>query len=316
MTVEVLEIDKWQAFSKAYKVGVFGDVVLLNTICEVYGVKSLPIVVRKGDKPIMAIVCFVKGRRIVHPTSNIYTCVWTAETTSINIQDACYKLLDELKKKFVKISILLPPGFDDIRAFINSGFKSDVKYTLVNKLDKIKPSKTILEKCVQASKTEINFVVDIPIKEPLVLLENFYRKLGYSETTITTISSMLEKLQAGGIIKPFGAYLGHKLIACSFQLLDTNGLTAYNLFLTSNKENYQTGVQGALYMFIFDQLQHKGIAQIDLFGATSRGVGNFKQFFNGELKPYYFVRYYRFRWTVVKLFKKFDQLKLRWMTRS
>ena len=112
------------------------------------------------------------------------------------------------------------------------------------------------------------------------------------------------KLLKKGFLKTLSARLNDDLLASSFTLVDQYQKKSFNLLVTSQKSHYFTGVHPGLYIKNFEFLYTSDIEEIDLFGATTKGIGNFKSNFNGELRPYYHVRYNYMRWGLVRLVKK------------
>lgn len=302
---------KFLSVSKAFDLATDNNVDFINCepkfvaiISETFNVKPICIVVFNVDKPLLGLILYVKNGSIIHPTTYIYTSIWKTSNSSILIENALISIIKKLQKKYKNISLLLPPSIVDIRPFIYCGFKSDVKYTYINDLLNIKLSSDVKSMRNKAEKLGINFKFNEDNEDILNQNVSSFIKLGYSKKYIIKLNTLICKLKEAGYLKPISATLNDELIASGYVLLDKQNLNAMNLFVTSNKSNYQTGVHSSLYLQNLYSLREQGFLTNDLFGATTKGIGNFKSNFNGELRPYYHVRYNYVRWGLVRLVNK------------
>jgi hypothetical protein len=273
----------------------------INIICETFKLKPVCLIVYSNNKPLIGLVLYTKNKSIVHPTNYIYTAIWKTSNSSIAIENALIIAIKELQKKYRFINLLLPPNIIDIRPFIYCGFKSDVKYTYVNNLLDIKLSSDVKSMRNRANKLGIQFDFNTDSNE--ILNQNIasFFKLGYKKKYIKRLERFILNLKNVGYLIPISARLNNILLASGYVLLDKENFNAMNLFITSDKENYQTGVHSSLYLYNLYWLKDNGFLTNDLFGATTKGIGNFKSNFNGDLTPYYHVRYNFIRWSLVKI---------------
>lgn len=276
----------------------------ISVISETFSLKPICIIAFFKDKPVLGLVAYTKNKSIIHPSIYIYTCVWQTSNSNIKNQDAFSTVLKKLQDDYWFISLLLPPKISDIRPFIYCGFKSDVKYTYVNNLNNLKLSSDV--KSMRNRATSLNIEFNFNKNTPEILKQNVssFINFGFKQKDTNLIETFIRKLIGAGYLVAISASLNDELLASGYVLLDKQNANAMNLFITSKKSNYQTGVHSYLYLQNFYALKDAGFLTNDLIGANTKGIGDFKSNFNGELTPFYHVRYFFLRWRVVNFIKK------------
>nr|WP_294895792.1 hypothetical protein [uncultured Pedobacter sp.] len=305
MITKCVTIEEGFALATHYQVAYLNcEPKFVKIIAGTFNVEPICLVAFNKDKPILGMVLYAKGKSIVHPSIYIYTAIWQTSNSVIRIENAFLSILNKLQADFKYISLLLPPKVTDIRPFIYCGFKSDVKYTYINNLNDINPSSEVKSRINKANKLGVNFNFDEDSEEILNHIISSFLKLGYKRSYIKTLENFIYKLMASGYLVSISARLNNELLASGYVLLDKANQNAMNLFITSNKSHYQTGVHSSLYVHNLSALKGKGFLTNDLFGASTKGIGDFKSSFNGELTPFYHVRYSYLRWRIVSIVNK------------
>ncbi|KHJ39628.1 hypothetical protein PBAC_01390 [Pedobacter glucosidilyticus] len=302
--MEVREVDSEFWFETALSLGkasVNGHPDFVNVISKVFKVNAVHFIVYKKGTPILGFISYKKGKSLIHPTNYIYTALWHTSSSALVVQEAFLDLICYIKTKYRFMEFSLPPEVVDIRPFIYTGFKADVKYTYINDLNNLKLSSDIKSMRNRGEHLGIEFKWNDQSEDILKQNIDSFFKVGYSNSYINNIHLLIRGLLSKGFLKGISARLDGNLLASGFILVDKYQKNAMNLFITSNKTHYQTGVHSSLYLKNFYFLKDEGVLYNDLFGATTKGIGNFKSNFNGELKPYYYVRYNFLRWEVVRL---------------
>lgn len=306
---------KYLTIEEAFNVATHYGVAYLNCepkfvelVAETFDTEPICLVAYFKGKPMLGLVLYRRGKSIVHPTTYIYTGVWKTSTSSIAIENAFIAIIKKIQEDYRIINLLLPPKIIDIRPFIYCGFKSDVKYTYINNLTKIVLSSDVKSMRNRAKNLGIDFKFGDDSEEILHQNISSFFKLGYKKSYIKALEKFICKLKSAGYLSPISARLNGELLASGFVLLDNLNNNAMNLFITSNKSHYQTGVHSSLYLQNFYALKEKGFLTNDLFGASTKGIGNFKSNFNGELTPFYYVRYNYLRWMIVRTLNKAKSL--------
>jgi hypothetical protein len=273
----------------------------VSIISETFSLKPICIVAFNNDKPIIGLVAYAKRKSIIHPSVYIYTAIWQTSSSNIKNQEAFAIIINKLQNDYLSISLLLPPKITDIRPFTYSGFKADVKYTYVNDLNNIKLSSDVKSMRNRATSLGVTFKFDKNSSDIFEQNISSFSNFGYKQKNIKLIETFIKKLIDAEYIVAISAHLNDELLASGYVLLDKNNGNAMNLFITSKKSNYQTGVHSYLYLQNFYALRDAGFLTNDLIGANTKGIGNFKSNFNGELTPFYHVRYFFVRWKLVVL---------------
>lgn len=302
MVVKYVTVNEGFRLATEHQVGdIYCEPKFVEIINESFNVKSLCIVAFDNEKPLLGLVLYSKGKSIVQPTTYIYTGIWKTSKSSILLENAFIAIIKKIQSDYRFISVLLPPKITDIRPFIYCGFKADVKYTYVNNLTNIVLSSDVKSMRNRATNLGIDFQFGSATQEVLEQNIASFFNLGYKKRYINTLEKLIVGLTSEGYFRPISARLNGELLASGYVLLDKVNRHAMNLFITSNKSHYKTGVHSSLYLHNLYWLRDTGFLTNDLLGATTKGIGNFKSNFNGELTPYYHVRYNYLRWKVVKV---------------
>lgn len=304
MQVKEISGKDWnQLAAQADNASVFGQQDVVAVIADVFAVKPIYFIVVKKDRPIFGLLVYARGNKIIHPLTDIYTALWQYSLSPLGLQQAWLVLIKHLQRFFVRIDFILPISIQDIRPFIYQGFKADVKYTYINNFSHSYANE-LQSLWRKANRMGVNFAKDDAETYIKHVIKGF-DFLPFGKSDKLRLEKFIYGMHNIGKLNAVGAFLDGKLIASALSLIDKKEKVAYNLFVSSHKANYHTGVHTALYLENFNQLKQQGVCAIDLCGATAEGVGNFKAGFNGELNAYYHVRYNKWRWQAVKWLKLF-----------
>ncbi|HTN22112.1 MAG TPA: hypothetical protein VL125_16665 [Pelobium sp.] len=310
--VIVANLDDWFRITKNVgKTSITSDPAFIEVISNVFNVRPFIVVVYKYEEPLLGCVLYKKGNSITHPLSNIYTSIWLNSSSDLLIQETMLFWLTELIKYFKRIEFNLPPEIADIRVFYHVGFKAYTYYTYINNLENAITIKPKIENLIKrAENQEIEFNWNDKSIDLIKQQTDSFKSLGYKKNYTHKIELVIKKLLELGMLIPVSAREKNTrdLLASSYILSDYYNKTALNLFLTSDKKNYNTGVHSAIYFRNLQFLKSEGYRFFDLCGATTLGIGNFKANFRGDLTPFYIVKFSRLRWNAILItrnFKKF-----------
>lgn len=302
MKVEIKEKEEWfKIANELGKATVNCDPDFIEIISNVFAVEPYCAIIYAQEIPILGILAYYKKKSIVHPSTYFYTAVWSNSNSSLKLQEAFISYISFLKLRFRFMEFLLPPDITDVRPFIYTGFKPSVKYTYINNLLETKINSD--EKSLKNKSDRIGVTYKWEDNNIDVLQQHLrsFSQLGYSRSFVKKMELLCSKLLEKNFLKALSARLNDNLLASSFTLIDNYQSKSFNLLVTSLKTHYNIGVHAGLYIKNFENLRNLGIKEIDLFGATTKGIGNFKSNFGGELKPYYYVKYNFLRWQIVKI---------------
>ena len=302
MKVEIKEKEEWfKIANELGKATVNCHPDFVEIISNVFEVIPYCAIIYANEIPILGILAYSKKKSIVHPSTYFYTAVWSNSNSTLKLQEAFITYISSLKQKFKFMEFLLPPHVTDVRPFIYTGFKPYVNYTYVNNLIETKINSD--EKILKNKSDRIGVIYKWEDDNIDVLQQHLrsFSQLGYSRSFVRKMELLCSKLLEKNFLKALSARLNDNLLASSFTLIDNYQKKSYNLLVTSLKTHYSTRVHSGLYIKIFEYLRSLGIREIDLFGATTKGIGNFKSNFGSELKPFYYVKYNFLRWQIVKI---------------
>lgn len=291
---------------------ILNNIDFINITCNTFNVDPFVSIVFQNEVPILGSVLYEKGNRIIQPNEYFYTSIWINSKSELIVQECVLFWLTFLTKKFKKVEFSLPPNFKDIRPFYWCGFKADVYFTYLNSIDNALNFKSNIQNKINKSKNHgIYLNVDTLANDEIIQYHyNSFINLGYSKEYSNEIACFADRLIKKGL--GYAIYAKYsdatKIVASSIMILDEYKHSAINFLVSSNKTSYQTGVHSALYAENFFYLKSKEIKSIDLCGANTKGIGNFKGNFKGELTPFYRVKFNYWRWQAVLGKRKFDKL--------
>lgn len=202
-------------------------------------------------------------------------------------------LSDYFLESFDRISLINSPGFDDIRQFTWSGWKTDVRYTYLIRLDNdlwYRVSHDCRKVVRRAIKNSIEIKTSSNIDEFYKLFEQMY----YHQNLPVPVPKIL-------INNIFNIFSKKNQCKLWIAKTDTGELAAaampvwdkkkgYGWISASNPEIRETGASSLLYWSTFEELS-KELDAFDLCGANTPNIAKFKSSFNPELLPYYKVDY-------------------------
>jgi len=220
-------------------------------------------------------------------------------TTSVHKQEMFSKqiiesLLDCIKKEhYISTVVWNSPEFQDIRAFIAGGWKSQVQYTYYFDLGVNIGSHidTKLKKTMRrAEKQQFIFEPSPDISTFYSLLcETYARKnlkLAASKRFITNVCSFIMDQNCGEIVV---AKTRDDEIACS-EIVIWDNRKAYRWAAASDARFLDIGAPSLLLFNTLKRLQERGIPKINLSGANTSQLSQFISRFNPTLVPYFKVQ--------------------------
>jgi len=258
-----------------------------------------------------AMVLYVHKKNAALPTHFFYTPFFiNASLKDFVVNQALNQMLLDLKTAYHTIELKLSPKFNDIRAFIWSGFTHQLYYTL-NKgllLDEKKPSENIrrqINKIAQNEaiqvKVETTNLASIIATHLKMMLKN-----GMGKAEIQQVQHWVNTFHHQQQLFVFGLYESTNLKGSALLTFDQQ--QAYLISITGGVP--ETQGQTALYFAIFDHFSKMGITKVDLLGANIQGVAEYKSKLGSQLAPYFILSYrkyslfYQLKLLLKKLLKK------------
>lgn len=304
-------LDEWIVITESLnQQSILNNPDFIEITCNTFNVTPLASIVFNGEIPILGSVLYKRENQIVQPNEYFYTSIWLNSKSNSIVQEGLQLWIAYLIKKFKKVEFNLPPGFKDIRPFYWNGFKADVYYTYINRLDEqISFKSTIRNKINKSKKNGLEVRVNSLANEEITLYHyKSFVNLGYSKVYSKKIADFANRLIKKGLGYSINAKFSDntEIVASSIVIVDNYSHSAINFLVTSNKALYQTGIHSAIYVENYYYLKSHGYLSVDLCGANTKGIGNFKGQFNGELTPFYRVKFNSLRWKVVLTKRRFD----------
>lgn len=305
MQIKSLSLENWCKISKEndYYSPTFHP-KFIEIVKTSYKVKSLHYVIYHKEKPVLGTVIYLKNNNVIHPSQYFYTAIWENSNSKLIIQKACIVLIDYVISKFKNICFRFSPEITDIRPFVLKGFSPTVNYTYYKNLSEINLNPKLLSRDRKALKMGIKFNWDFNIN---IIEQNIQglKDLGYKADFIRPLKKMMMFLYENNFLIGVSAEIDGNMLGSALIMVDEENKIAMNLFITSERQNYDTGLHSALYINIFNRLKESGIIINDLYGANVLGIGNFKSNFDGELKPHYSLDYNYLKNKCKLILKKF-----------
>jgi hypothetical protein len=306
------DLNEWNTITKSLnKQSILNNPDFIEITCNVFIVAPLASIVFNDEIPILGSVLYKRKNQIVQPNEYFYTSIWLNSKSDSIIQECLLLWISHLTKKFKRVEFNLPPELIDIRPFYWSGFKAYTYYTYINFLDKKISFKSATQNKINKSKRYgIRLKIDNSPNEEIIKYHyNSFINLGYSKDFSDKIACFADKLIKKGLGCSINAKYSDntEIIASSILILDSYSNSGINFLVSSNKTSYRTGVHSAIYAESFYFLKSKGYKSFDLCIANTKGIGNFKRQFNGQLTPYYKVKFNYWRWQAILTKRKFEK---------
>ncbi|KHJ39629.1 hypothetical protein PBAC_01400 [Pedobacter glucosidilyticus] len=305
MYSSILSLEEWHQISLANGVDESNHQPTFVQIVEIsYNLKALPYVVYYKNEPVLGVIVYTNNKNIIHPSQYFYTAIWENTTSKYIIQNAYLSLIKDLKSAFKNIRFRFSPEVIDIRPFIVNKFKPTINYTYYNYLSSLDYNSKIITRERKSANLGILFNWDY---KPEIIHQNIkaLKNIGYAEKELRPLKRMMELLYKEGFLIGVSATNNNVILGSALIMINKNKKTAMNVLITSEKQNYDTGLHSALYLNIFKKLKENDYLINDLYGANMLGIGNFKANFGGVLKPHYTVEYRYFEDKIKGVLKGF-----------
>ncbi len=284
----------WESELVEQDTSVFDSVDYLQMVSELYETTLKYWIVYKNKKPIIGFATHVKSKAIIVPNHFSYSSFWVSrdEINGFSFFEHLDAALILLKSRYKFITFRLPPHIRDIRAFNLQGFSVKVSYTYLKELGKsVAYRSNVVQKLKQADKQSFSFLVDQDYRNVLNQHTKDFPYFDFTKKQSDFYVRYFDRLIKTGFLKSFVVYNHERLIASALVILDTENRNAYNLLLSSSKNNNSTEASTFLYHNMLKHLAENGYDTFDFYGADMKGIANYKAGFRGNLQAHYTVSY-------------------------
>jgi lipid II:glycine glycyltransferase (peptidoglycan interpeptide bridge formation enzyme) len=315
------QFSSWDNFVEESSNGsIFSSSLWLKVLNKAHDGKAEILGVFNGNELVSGILLFVRKKGMfkvaAYPPLTPFTSVLFKEpdTKRISKIESQQKvimnsLLEYLIKRYNYTSISMDPSIADIRPFLWRGWEPNINYTyevnlantdeLWNNLDK-----DVKYEINKGKKLELNISNNKDISEFYGLYEKTFSKQNMNVPIKEEfIKSMVEILQKENKCKTyFATTKKNELAASAIAIYDNK--KAYYLLAASNHE-IKAGAPSFLLWHIFKDLSKK-FKKMDLVGANTPQIVNFKRQFATRLVPYYSIENYNslILKYLIKIYKK------------
>jgi hypothetical protein len=311
-SVEILtsaDYSRWDSFVASSPQGsIFQSSEWIKIFCAQFGYTSEILSVVNGQEIIGGVVLFQRQRlgvrAIMTPPMMPYNGILFAppgsrkgQRESKDNHEITSALLPVLEEKGHFVSLMLSPSVIDIRPFQWRKWTVTSRYTYANSL---KNPGEILEmfshsarrRVRKASEENITFE-EIHDSLPVILLqEESYLRSGIKPPVRNELlQELCTRLIPSNALRFFGARHPDGTLL-SAQAVITSGTSAYLWFFGRRSLANQENGSSFLMWKIFSTLAGGGISAIDLIGANTPSIAEFKSSFGGILTNYYDVQCY------------------------
>lgn len=292
------EVDKdtWLEEIALQDTSIFDQPNYLEAVSLIYHTKLKYWIIYKEHKSIIGFATHIKNRNIIVPNHYSYSSFWfnNDKVGDYSFFEYLQEALGILKANFKYVSFRLPPNIKDIRAFNLLNFSAKVNYTY-QKNTKFETvfnyRKDTQLKLNKALKNNFEFHFNEFNEDALKQQVSDFQFFGFTKKQSKFYESYFELLIANGFLKSFTVFLNSKLVASALVIVDFKNLKAYNLLLSTSKENNKTEASTFLYDQMINFFKLNGFNFFDLYGADMKGIANYKAGFKGDLETHYTVSY-------------------------
>lgn len=247
-----------------------------------------------NNKPSIAFGLLQSARKIILPKQNVfYSGIWINFNKSDNeFNEDFFNAINDLKKFYESIKIVLPPSIVDLRPFLWNGFLAETRYTYLKPTNE-QLYKQNINRQYKKAKEKYNLTVDfcsykdIDWNRHKLLLISIH----LNGTRINQIEDWLKLLDKKGLLLCMGIYCDTQVVGSVIVLVDQLQSVGYLLYLESDKSAIQSEINAVLYIEVQKELLRLNIKTFDYLGANIPSIANYKSRFNPVLKPYYIVTY-------------------------
>lgn len=273
----------------------FHNPKFLNVHASIYKVKPIYFTYTNKGKVIFAVSSFEKGNKIIVPDHFLRTGFWiNYQFNELQILQFLQEMLKQLKQTYVSIRFNLPVGISDIRAFIWSGFKFNLKHTYEKSLNEERDYHINVQRMLKKSDPGFKFsVLDDNFDHVLKIHQLDFYKFGVRKKHVRDYLPLLTLLREEGFLIDLNLKLEEEIVASNLVLLNKQQKKAYVVLIAKSEKWYQYGTHAKIYDESFKYLRNLGYETADLFGADVPGFALFKLKFSVKLCHHYQVFYHQ-----------------------
>jgi len=273
----------------------FHDPKFLDVHANIYKVKPIYFTYTHKGKVVFAVSCFEKGNKIVVPDHFLRTGFWISHQFSeYQVLQFLQDMLALLKKAYVSIRFNLPVGISDIRAFMWSGFKFNLKHTYEKSLNEEKRYHVNVQRMLKKPDPGFTFSThEDDFNRILKIHQLDFYKFGVRKKHVKEYLPLLTLLREEGFLVDLNLKLDHEIVASNLVLLNKQQKKAYVVLIAKSENWYQYGTHAKIYDESFKYLKSLGYETVDLFGADVPGFALFKLKFSVSLCHHYQVFYHQ-----------------------
>ncbi|MCH1640238.1 GNAT family N-acetyltransferase [Paenibacillus timonensis] len=206
--------------------------------------------------------------------------------------EAAKAMIPDLLKTQRSASFVFPPDIADIRPFLWSGFKAEVKYTYVVELPYAleQASTEIRAKIKKAAAAGYRTALSRNMAEVHQCLQGTESRQGFSHRLTLQDLERVQDLLGDQAFRAYVCYApsGEPVSASVVVALD--GRRAFGWIAASKTEHLNRGVVQQSQSFALQDLADAGFAEFDFAGANLPTVAYSKTNWGGRVTPYYLVR--------------------------
>ncbi|MDU4698050.1 MAG: GNAT family N-acetyltransferase [Paenibacillus sp.] len=201
-------------------------------------------------------------------------------------------IIPDLRKAQCSASFVFPPEIADIRPFLWSGFKAEVKYTYVVELPYTldQASTEIRAKIKKATAAGYRTALSRKMSEVHPCLQGTESRQGFSHQLTLQDLELAQDLLGDQAFRAYVCYAptGEPVSASVVVALDNR--RAFGWVAGSKTEHLNRGVVQQSQSFALQDLSDAGFAEFDFAGANLPTVAYSKINWGGQVTPYYLVR--------------------------
>lgn len=203
-------------------------------------------------------------------------------------------LLDFIEKEYDIVTMIMPPEFEDLRIFNWRNYDVQVMYTYrgqINHPEKLVFLPDIRRRIKKAEQLEYKILTnkeDEHLDQVFHLLKKSYaRQVHAFRFTHAQFTELLKNPLVSDQIKNYTIWYQDVPVAAIVVLVD--GKKGYYWLAGGDHTYFDTGLNQLLLSKVIDELSTSGIELLDLVGANTHSISNYKSGYNFNLENYYFV---------------------------
>ncbi|WP_199118945.1 hypothetical protein [Pedobacter sp. ASV28] len=291
--LKIIQREEWVLeIEKSRKLQFNEQSQVVDILCSIYGFKPIYLLFERKNKLVISFIALTKGQKIYQPVHFFYSAFWIdVEWSDRAYSEYLNDFLLELKKRYTRIEISLPPLVKDIRPFIWNFFSIQNWFTYIKDTADYHYDRNVVK--------NLNKVSDLPYvfkEEKLNVLSadlnlSLFKELGFTPSKIKLLGKLLNAMADTRYLSCFNVYLSDQLMVSHILFLDFEYGIAFEIM--KNKEDRQDkgNVHTVSYDQLFKYLNRMGYAHLDLMGGDMQYIAAFKSRFRPQLTPHFVVTY-------------------------